>query len=134
MNEALKKAFSQIGIYKKGDMADYLGYKTPYFSGVINGKEKLSESFLKLLSDSLGININWIKTGEGDMLKTNSINQRSSGDGNTLNARIEEGKDGSEENRKLMEMLKSQQDLLSKSQEHIDRLISIIEQSGKTNK
>lgn len=49
-------------------MADFLGYKSPYFSGIINGKEKLSDSFLKTISDKLNINISWILTGNGPML------------------------------------------------------------------
>ena len=39
LNEALKVVFLRMGIYKKADMAEYLGYKSPYFSGSINGKE-----------------------------------------------------------------------------------------------
>lgn len=41
----LKIAFSNINIYKKSDMAEYLGYKNPYFSGIINGKEKNERCF-----------------------------------------------------------------------------------------
>jgi len=69
LNEALKAAFLKIGIYKKGDMAKYLGYKGPYFSGIINGKEKLTDQFLKTISDKLQINTSWILSGTGEMLK-----------------------------------------------------------------
>jgi len=68
LNEALKKAFEKKGIYKKGDMATFLGYKGPYFSGVINGKEELSPSFLKRISEKLLINPDWVTSGEGSML------------------------------------------------------------------
>ena len=69
LNKALKFAFLKKNISKKGDMAEFLDYKSPYFSGIINGKEKLSESFLLKISDKLDINIDWILTGEGEMLK-----------------------------------------------------------------
>jgi phage repressor protein C with HTH and peptisase S24 domain len=68
LNIALKTAFLGKKIFRKGDMATYLGYKSPYFSGIINGKEKLNESFLKCLETKLGINTDWILTGEGSML------------------------------------------------------------------
>lgn len=69
LNEVLKFAFLKIGIYKKADMADFLGYKSPYFSGIINGKEKMSDLFLKNISEKLNINIDYILDGKGQMLK-----------------------------------------------------------------
>lgn len=66
LNEVLKEVFLSLKIYRKADMADFLGYNSPYFSGIINGKEKLTESFLDKISDKLNINSEWIKTGEGD--------------------------------------------------------------------
>jgi phage repressor protein C with HTH and peptisase S24 domain len=67
LNIGLKTLFLKKGIQRKGDMADYLGYKNPYFSGVINGRERLSDSFLNTLTQKLGINSEWILTGEGSM-------------------------------------------------------------------
>ena len=62
---AMLDAFKRKGIYRKSEMASYLGYKSPYFSGIINGKEKLNDVFLKKISDELSINWNWIQTGQG---------------------------------------------------------------------
>jgi|GEM_PF-3349538 len=70
LNKALKQAFLDINIFKKADMANFLGYKGPYFSGLINGKIELNETFYEKISDKLGVNITWVKTGEGPMLKT----------------------------------------------------------------
>lgn len=81
LNEVLKIAFSKIGVYKKGDMATYLGYKSPYFSGVINGKEKLTVQFLKLISDKLQVNSDWILTGEGSMLQEHEEKAAAAEDG-----------------------------------------------------
>lgn len=45
LNKAIKQAFLDRNISKKAEMADFLGYKSPYFSGLINGKVGLNESF-----------------------------------------------------------------------------------------
>jgi hypothetical protein len=68
LNLGLKTVFLKKGIQRKGDMAEYLGYKNPYFSGVINGREKLSDSFLNTLSVKLGMSPDWILKGEGEIL------------------------------------------------------------------
>lgn len=68
LNFALKTVFFNKGIQRKSDMATYLGYKSPYFSGVINGREKLSDPFISTITKKLGINQEWIMTGHGRML------------------------------------------------------------------
>lgn len=121
LNEALKVVFLRIGIYKKSDMAEYLGYKSPYFSGIINGKEKMSDSFLKTISDKLHINIQWITTGEGDMISENKI--------------VQQNQNGDNINGHSVTVNKTETDsfieLLKKKDEQIDRLLSIIEKLGK---
>lgn len=68
LNKALQVAFSKRGILLKSEMAKELGYKSPYFSGVTTGKEKLTKAFLTTLSNKLSINPEWILTGQGIML------------------------------------------------------------------
>lgn len=117
LNEALKVVFLRIGIYKKADMAEYLGYKSPYFSGIINGKEKMSDSFLKTISEKLHINIQWITTGEGDMTSENRV--------------VQQNQSGDNINGHSVTVNKTETDsfieLLKKKDEQIDRLLSIIE-------
>lgn len=67
LNKALKLIFNRRGIMLKSEMAQELGYKGPYFSGVTTGKEKLSMSFLATLNTTLGINPEWVLTGKGPM-------------------------------------------------------------------
>lgn len=69
---ALREAFRQKGIIRKGEMANYLEYRGPYFSGVINGREKLSEAFLLTLNQKLGLNPRWILHEEGSMFDYDS--------------------------------------------------------------
>lgn len=68
LNEALRTAFRRLGIQLKSDMAKFLGYKSPYFSGVTTGKEKLTDAFLMNLSKKTHINPDWILKGEGAMM------------------------------------------------------------------
>lgn len=67
MMQALREVFKKRGIVRKGEMADFLGYKGPYFSGVINGRERLTDSFLNNIEKKLGISSEWVATGEGSM-------------------------------------------------------------------
>lgn len=68
LRTALVEGFHRMGVTRKGDMARHLGYQIPYFSGMINGRERLSNSFLNTLSVKVGINPGWVLTGEGAML------------------------------------------------------------------
>ena len=135
LNDALKAAFIKIGIFKKADMANYLGYKSPYFSGIINGKEKLNDTFLQLISDKLNINSDWILRGEGSMLREDGVTQSASGDNNTQVAgngnNVRSGADLKGIIDKCMDELAQQRRLTEKSQEQIDRLLSIIEKQSK---
>jgi hypothetical protein len=117
LNKALKVAFLRIGIYKKAEMAEYLGYKNPYFSGIINGKEKMSDGFLKTISEKLHINTQWITTGKGDMISENRV--------------VQQNQSGDNINGHSVTVNKTETDsfieLLKKKDEQIDRLLSIIE-------
>lgn len=68
LNHALKLAGHKIGYSKKSEVAAFLGYKPGYYSGVINGKEKLSEDFLKRISDYLNINVKYVLYGVDPIL------------------------------------------------------------------
>lgn len=65
--------FQEI-VESETDLARTLGYQKSSFSQIVNGKVPLSEKFVKRLC-ALDENINdvWILTGEGNMLKTTSI-------------------------------------------------------------
>lgn len=77
LNEALRAAFNQRGVQLKSDMAKMLGYKSPYFSGITTGKEKLTNAFLMTLSNKLGINSEWVLTGQGAMLLSGPSSSKS---------------------------------------------------------
>lgn len=68
LNIALRNAFRKRGVHLKSEMAKALGYKSPYFSGITTGKEKLTQSFLLNVSTKLGVSSTWILTGQGRMM------------------------------------------------------------------
>lgn len=72
LNSALRAAFSKKGIQHKAKMAEFLGYKSPYFSGLTTGKEKLTAAFLHALATKLNINTEWVLTGNGSMFMPQS--------------------------------------------------------------
>lgn len=65
LHEVSKASFPQIGIYRKADGTRLSGCTNPYFSGIINGKEKMSDGCLKTIPEKLHINVKWTAAGAG---------------------------------------------------------------------
>ena len=131
LNAALKATFLKMGIYKKADMAEYLGYKSPYFSGVINGKERLSDQFLKNISDKVGISKDYILKGEGDMTVNEQVSENNTGVGiignNVNGGSINDHKAVLE----MIELLRKKDEMLERKDAQIERLLGIIERGQK---
>lgn len=72
------------------------------------------------------ISVDWLKTGEGDMLKS-SIAQTASGNHNTQVAGNANHVNSSSTLDKAIDEISQQRQLVAKSQEQIDRLLAIIE-------
>ena len=65
--------FEKIAKTRK-EIAQLIGYTESSFSQIINSKVPLSDSFIKNLSNiDDRINLSWLLTGKGEMLKMNSI-------------------------------------------------------------
>jgi DNA-binding Xre family transcriptional regulator len=104
--------------------------------GFVNniGENITSKTLKKITEIYPELNTNWLKTGEGKMLRSTSINDIK-GNGNTsvagngnqiTTANITEML---ELQKGYQEMIKTSQSQLSESQSQINRLITIIEQS-----
>lgn len=129
LNMALKATFLKMGIYKKADMAEYLGYKSPYFSGVINGKERLSDQFLKNISDKVGISKDYILKGEGDMTVNEQTSENNAGIGiigNNVNGGGISNNNDSVMLR-MLDLLHKKEEALERRDAEIQRLLDIIE-------
>ena len=109
-----------------------LGYENEsYFSQIINHKVPTPKDFLdKLKSLDDSINTIWITTGEGNMLNTQNTTQiNTSGDniqGNSITINKRDG-DAHDMIMSLIAQLSTNQQQISKNQEQIDRLITLIE-------
>ncbi len=73
-------------IKNRRDLAEKIGYTESSFSQILNGKVKLSERFIKKLAMfDERINVVWLLSGEGSMIKDETVNiGEVSGDANTI--------------------------------------------------
>ena len=56
-------------VNNRRELADIIGYKESYLSQMLNGKVPLSEKFLAMLNDlDNRVNVEWIKSGQGEIL------------------------------------------------------------------
>lgn len=114
------------------ELGKYLGYENEsYFSQIVNKKVPTPKDLIeKIKSLDERININWLLTGEGEMLSGTIIQQNNqNGDniqGNSVTVNKAEG-DYLEIIKNLTFQLSKSQEQISKSQEQMDRLITIIE-------
>ena len=62
-------------IKNRRDLAEKIGYTESSFSQILNGKVKLSERFIKKLAMfDERINVVWLLSGEGSMIKDETVN------------------------------------------------------------
>lgn len=86
LNDAYDYLVYSKMIKNKRELAKIIGSTAPNVSNALNGKENyLTDRFLKRFHDAFDfINLNWLLTGEGDMLaKPSANNQHSEGNNNT---------------------------------------------------
>lgn len=110
-------------------MAEYLGYRNPYFSSVINGKEKLSDQFLKNISDKIGISKDYILKGEGNMTVNEQTSENNAGIGiigNNVNGGGISNNNDSVMLR-MLDLLHKKEEALERRDAEIQRLLDIIE-------
>lgn len=89
-----------------------------------NGKHGISKDVAeKIQAKYLNVNIAWLLTGEGEMLIENSVVQNNQNGDNIHGHSVTVNKTEKD----YIEIIKTQAEQLSKSQEQIDRLLSIIE-------
>lgn len=112
-------------------LAEEIGLKTHQtLYDIKKGKHGISKDVAeKIQAKYLNINLSWLLTGEGEMLKTTISQNNNNGDninGHSVTIHKTEG-DYLEIIKSLTNQLSKSQEQISKSQEQIDRLITIIE-------
>lgn len=122
--------FKGIAVNERA-LSELLGYTKSSFSQIVNGKVPLSDKFVKALC-SLDDNINevWVKTGEGNLFKSDTnVSQKVYGDHNQV-----AGRDinvSGEDVGKLIDTVNRQQatisDLIQANQAQMGRFMEILD-------
>ena len=99
------------------ELAEVMGYTKSSFSQIVTGKVPIADKFLnKLCSLDENINFVWVKTGEGEMFVSDS-----------LNSQITVPKD-------VWSVIKKQAERLSARDRQIDELMELLKQQIQENK
>lgn len=111
------------------ELANVLGYKNPTtLSQIINGKIETSDKFLGKLKDvAPELNLDWLKTGEGEMLLKSGQNVTVSGNSN-ITQQNKNGNNHVGSDDRLLSIIEEQSHQLTTSQEQITQLITIIKE------
>lgn len=120
---------NQGKVHKQKDVAITMGASEATISNALKGDEsKLTDRFLHRFNSAYGdiFNIEWLIKGEGEMLSS-SIHQEINGDNNTQVAGNNNHVNSPATLDKAIDEIAAQRKLVEKSQEQIDRLLSIIE-------
>lgn len=77
MNQRLKILITELRrrkkVYSQAEFAEIVGISRTQFSEIVTGKRKLSDKAIhKIVAALPDINEDWLRTGEGEMLKTYS--------------------------------------------------------------
>ena len=92
----------------------------------MNDKKAFGKKQAQKWNELFGLSVNWLLTGEGSVTNDGVVQNNQNGDniqGHSVTVNKTE--------KEYIEIIKRQAEQLSKSQEQIDRLLSIIEKLGK---
>ena len=121
IGEKLRAYFEEKGITQE-ELAALLGVSQPYVNALLNDKKSFGKKQAQKWNELCGLSVNWLLTGLGDMHSDSIIQNNQNGDnihGHSVTVNKTE--------KDYLEIIKTQAEQLSKSQEQIDRLLSIIE-------
>ena len=79
MNQRLKTLIAELKkrkkVYSQAEFAEIVGISRTQFSEIVTGKRKLSDKAIHKITLAIpDINADWLRTGEGEMLKTHLAN------------------------------------------------------------
>lgn len=117
--------FKEKGITQE-EIAAQLGVSQSYVNALLNDKKAFGKKQAQKWNELFGLSVNWLLAGEGNITNNGIVQNNQSGDniqGHSVTVNKTE--------KDYLEIIKRQSEQLSKSQEQIDRLLSIIENFGK---
>lgn len=121
IGDKLSAFFREKGI-TQDEIASRLGVSQAYVNALLNDKKAFGKKQAKKWNDLFGISENWLLTGQGSITNSGIVQNNQNGDnihGNSVTVNKTE--------KEYLDIIKLQADQLSKSQQQIDRLLSIIE-------
>lgn len=121
IGEKLRAYFEEKGITQE-ELAAQLGVSQPYVNALLNDKKSFGKKQAQKWNELFGLSVNWLLTGLGDMHSDSIVQNNQNGDnihGHSVTVNKTE--------KDYLEIIKTQAEQLSKSQQQIDRLLSIIE-------
>lgn len=125
IGEKLSAFFQRKGITQE-EIAAQLGVSQSYVNALLNDKKAFGKKQAQKWNELFGLSVNWLLTGEGNITNNGIVQNNQSGDniqGHSVTVNKTE--------KDYLEIIKRQSEQLSKSQEQIDRLLSIIENFRK---
>lgn len=125
IGDKLSSFFKEKGITQE-EIAAKLGVSQSYVNALFNGKKAFGKKQAQKWNEMFGISVNWLLTGEGSITNDGIVQNNQNGDniqGHSITVTKTE--------KNYLDIIKKQSDQLSKSQEQIDRLLSIIETMNK---
>lgn len=75
-------------VANQADFASKLGYERSTISGMTSGKKPISEAFANKVCEIFDVNIDWLRSGQGEMLKENISNKQHSDNDEVLTGKV----------------------------------------------
>lgn len=119
--ENLRKFFENKGITQKS-IAEELNVAPAYINKLLTGKKAFGKKTAQKFQDLYGLSSSWLLTGEGSMLSESTTAPAASSSTDLSSAL-----------NKAMDEIAAQRRLTEKSQQQIDRLLSLLEAGRRTS-
>lgn len=119
--ENLRKFFENKGITQKS-IAEELNVAPAYINKLLTGKKAFGKKTAQKFQDLYGLSSSWLLTGEGSMLSESTTAPAASSSTDLSSAL-----------NKAMDEIAAQRRLTEKSQQQIDRLLSLLEADRHTS-
>ena len=112
----LRKYFESKGITQQS-IANQMNVSKAYVNRLFTGKASFGKEVAEKWSNQFGLSKSWLLTGEGSMLSASDPNSVSASSSNDISTALN----------KAMDEIAAQRRITEKSQQQIDRLLSLLE-------
>lgn len=118
----LRKYFESKGITQQS-IANQMNVSKAYVNRLFTGKASFGKEVAEKWSNQFGLSKSWLLTGEGSMLSASESDSVSASSSTDLSSALN----------KAMDEIAAQRRLTEKSQQQIDRLLSLLEADRRTS-